>query len=142
MRWISCSIACRNSTQWPRRQNARGKLMNTPLRFGSAVSAIALASMLAGCATPQKTSFGGKDLSENVGLATRAMLALNSNHIPAAIDFAERAVAQNPADAGFRALLGNAYLAGGRFVSAEAAYKDALAIYSNQPQVILKLALV
>jgi thioredoxin-like negative regulator of GroEL len=41
-----------------------------------------------------------------------------------------------------RALLGNAYFAGGRFASAEAALKDALSINANQPQVILKLALV
>jgi Flp pilus assembly protein TadD len=116
--------------------------MTTPLRFGPAASAIVLASMIAGCATPQtKTSFGGK-ADENVGLATRAMAALNANQLPTAIDLAERAVAQTPDDAGFRALLGNAYFAAGRFVSAEAAYKDALTIYSNQPQVILKLALV
>ncbi len=53
-----------------------------------------------------------------------------------------RAVAKNPDDAGFRAILGNAYFKAGRFASAEAAYKDSLTIYSNQPQVILKLALV
>lgn len=117
--------------------------MTTPLRFGSAVSAIALATMLAGCATTQpKTHFGGRAADENVGLATRAMAALNSNKIPEAIDFAERAVAQNPDDAGFRALLGNAYFAGGRFASAEAAFKDSLTLYSNQPGVILKLSLV
>ena len=117
--------------------------MTTPLRFGSAVSAIALATMIAGCATTQpKTHFGGRAADENVGLATRAMAALNSNKIPEAIDYAERAVAQNPDDAGFRALLGNAYFAGGRFNSAEAAFKDSLTLYSNQPSVILKLALV
>jgi len=117
--------------------------MTTPLRFGSAVSAIALATMLGGCATTQpKTHFGGRAADVNVGLATRAMAALNSNKIPEAIDFAERAVAQNPDDAGFRALLGNAYFAGGRFHSAEAAFKDSLTLYSNQPSVILKLALV
>lgn len=117
--------------------------MTTPLRFGSAVSAIALATMLAGCATTQpKTHFGGRAADENVGLATRAMAALNSNKIPEAIDYAERAVAQNPDDAGFRALLGNAYFAGGRFASAEAAFKDSLTLYSNQPGVILKLSLV
>src|SRR5262249_22953847 len=70
------------------------------------------------------------------------MAALNSNDIPTAISFAEKAVAKTPNDAGFRALLGNAYFAGGRFASAEAAYKDALTLYSNQPQVVLKLALV
>ena len=70
------------------------------------------------------------------------MAALNANNVPTAIDFAERAVAKTPNDAGFRALLGNAYFAGGRFRSAEAAYKDSLTIDANQPQVVLKLALV
>jgi Flp pilus assembly protein TadD len=116
--------------------------MSKPIRFGSAVSAIAAASMLAACATPQaKTSFGGK-ADMDVGVATRALAALNSNDIPTAITLGERAVAKSPDDAGFRALLGNAYFAGGRFWSAESAYKDSLTIYSNQPQVILKLALV
>jgi Flp pilus assembly protein TadD len=116
--------------------------MSTPLRFGSAVSAIVLASMLAGCAvTHQKTGFGGKS-GDDVGLATRALMALNAKDVTTAIDFAERAVANTPDDAGFRAILGNAYFAAGRFWSAESAYKDSLSIYSNQPQVILKLALV
>lgn len=116
--------------------------MSNPLRFASAASAIAMASMIAGCAAPQvKTGFGGKT-GDNVGLATRAVMALNSNNVPSAIDFAERAVQKTPDDAGFRAILGNAYFAAGRFASAEAAYKDSLSIYSNQPQVILKLALV
>lgn len=116
--------------------------MSNPLRFAPAVSAIAVASMIAGCAAPQvKTGFGGRT-GDNVGLATRALMALNSKDVPTAIDFAERAVQKTPDDAGFRALLGNAYFAGGRFQSAEAAYKDSLTLYSNQPQVILKLALV
>lgn len=115
--------------------------MSTPLRFGSAVSAVVLASMVAGCAAPQvKTSFGGK-ADVDVGLATRAMAALNSKNIPAAVDLAQKAVEQTPTDAGFRTLLGNAYFAAGRFASAASAYKDSLALYSNQPQVILKLAL-
>ncbi|NUQ18020.1 MAG: tetratricopeptide repeat protein [Sphingomonas sp.] len=116
--------------------------MSRPLRFSAAVSAIALASMTVGCAAPQqKIGFGGK-ADVNVGLATRALLALNAHQVPSAIDLAERAVEHSPNDAGFRALLGNAYFAAGRFSSAEAAYKDSLTLYSNQPQVILKLALV
>jgi Flp pilus assembly protein TadD len=116
--------------------------MTKPLRFGSAISLAALASMIAGCAAPQKaTGFGGKADGE-IGLATKALMALNSNDVPTAISFAEKAVERTPNDAGFRGLLGNAYFAGGRFWSAEQAYKDALSIYSNQPQVILKLALV
>ena len=116
--------------------------MSKPIRFVSAASTIVLASMIAGCAAPQqKTSFGGRT-DDDTGLATRAMIALNANDVPAAIGFAERAVEKTPDDAGFRAILGNAYFAGGRFWSAESAYKDSLTIYSNQPQVILKLALV
>src|SRR6476619_3043054 len=121
--------------------------MSTPLRFGSAVSLAALASILAGCAFPQSHAntslgFGNGKAEGEIGLATRALAALASNDIPTATDFAERAVEKTPDDAGFRALLGNVYFAGGRFGSAEAAYKDSLAIYSNQPKIVLKLALV
>jgi Flp pilus assembly protein TadD len=120
--------------------------MNQPLRTSSAASLIVLGSMIAGCATPQvkvsgATYFGGKQ-DGDVGLATRALVALNANQVPQAIDLAERAVAKEPSDAGFRALLGNAYFAAGRFQSAEAAYKDALTLYPSQPQVMIKLALV
>lgn len=115
--------------------------MTKPFRIGSAVSAAVLASMIAGCATPDRLGLGGKT-DGDVGLATRALAALNSNQVPVAIELAERAVEKSPEDAGFRALLGNAYFAAGRFRSAEAAYKDSLTIYSNQPQVVLKLALV
>src|SRR5437879_3206894 len=115
MRSTSCSSACPNSTGSPQRQNAGGKIMNQPLRTSSAVSLVVLASMIGGCATPQAhiaaaSHVGGKADSE-IGLATRALAELNSNNIPAAIDLAERAVAKTPNDAGFRALLGNAYFA-------------------------------
>lgn len=117
-------------------------MMSKPHRFGSAASIVVLASTLVGCAAPhEKTGFGGRT-SDNVGLATRALMALNANDTATAIDFAERAVEKTPDDAGFRAILGNAYFKAGRFASAEAAYKDSLTIYSNQPQVILRLALV
>ena len=120
--------------------------MAKPNRLGTAVPLAALATLLAGCASAtdkvnSASHFGGQ-ANGDMGLATRALAALTSNEVPQAIDFAERAVAKTPDDAGFRGLLGNAYFAGGRFASAEAAYKDALAIYPNQPQVILKLALV
>src|SRR6185369_14925414 len=116
--------------------------MSNPLRTSRTVSAFVLASMLAGCATPQqKTSFGGRT-DADLGAATKALMALNAGDSATAVDYAERAVAKNPDDAGFRALLGNAYFKAGRFASAEAAYKDSLTLYSNQPQVVLKLALV
>ena len=120
--------------------------MNQPLRFSSAASLIVLGSMIAGCAAHQRhvsaaSYFGGK-ANEDMGYATRALAALNSNDVPLAIGLAEHAVAQTPRDAGFRALLGNAYFAAGRFRSAESAYRDALTLYPSQPHVVLKLALV
>lgn len=120
--------------------------MNKPLRFSSAASLVVLGSVIAGCAAPQArvgaASHVGTKADQEVGLATRALAALNANNIPVAIDFAERAVAKTPGDASFRALLGNAYFAGGRFHSAEQAYRDSLTLSQNQPQVVLKLALV
>lgn len=121
--------------------------MRPRTRLHTAVSALALGAMLSGCA-----SVGGegrnarvsdyRNKSVDTGLATRAIAALNANDVAGAIDLAQRAVARTPTDAGFRALLGNAYFAAGRFASAEQAFKDSLSLYADQPKVMLKLALV
>ena len=110
------------------------------------LSAAVIAAMLAGCASTSSNrvvtkGLGGRS-NADLGLATRALAALNSDRVGEAIALAERAVEKTPADAGFRTLLGNAYFAAGRFRSAEQAYKDALSIYPNQPQALLRLALV
>ena len=116
-------------------------------RLGSALTAVSLIAIAAGCAAPgnrvrSASMFGGAVNSGELGLATKAQMALAANDVAGAIPLAERAVERSPQDAGFRALLGNCYLAAGRFASAEAAYRDALSIYANQPQLVLKLALV
>ena len=116
-------------------------------RLGTALTAVSMIAFAAGCAGPglktrSASMFGGAVNSGELGLATKAQLALAANDVQTAIPLAERAVERSPQDAGFRALLGNCYLAAGRFTSAEAAYRDALDIYANQPQVILKLVLV
>ena len=120
--------------------------MNQPLRTSSALSLIVLSSMIAGCAGPQTrvaaSTPADVKADSDVGLGLRAVAALNANNVPAAIDFAERAVAKTPGDAQVRALLGNAYFAGGRFQSAEAAFRDSMTLDPNQQQVVLKFALV
>lgn len=119
--------------------------MNQPLRTSSAASLVVLATMIAGCAAPQSHFGAASSVSKvdpNAALGTRALAALNSNNAPLAIELAEKAVAKSPDDDTVRALLGNAYFAGGRFRSAETAFKDTLTINPNQPQVVLKLALV
>lgn len=119
--------------------------MNRKTRLGTAISSLALAAALAGCAVGQQkreSIFGSKVDHENIGLATRAQAALAAEQFATAIELAERAVQNTPNDAGFRALLGNCYFASGRFASAEAAYRDSLSLLPTQPNVVLKLALV
>jgi Flp pilus assembly protein TadD len=115
--------------------------------LGAALTAVSLIALASACAGPgnrlgSASMFGGKVNSGELPLATKAQMALATNNVAEAIPLAELAVERSPQDAGFRALLGNCYLAAGRFASAEAAYRDALSIYANQPQVVLKLALV
>ena len=119
--------------------------MDKPFRFAPTLTAIALASVIAGCATPQssvRTSSAGGDGNSKIGLAMRALSALQANDFASAVSFGEQAVENSPNDASFRALLGNAYFGSGRFASAEAAYRDALTLDANQPSAALKLALV
>lgn len=117
-------------------------------RLGAVMAAASLVAIVTACAGPGSSGprsasiFGSKADTANIGLATKAQLALASNDLATALPLAERAVEHSPKDAGFRALLGNCYLAAGRFASAEAAYRDSLSLVSTQPQIILKLALV
>ena len=120
--------------------------MSKTLRATTALTAVAAASLIAGCATPTSKlqvsgGFASKPDTRNIGLATRAQIALTAGDLANAVGFAQKAVENSPNDAGFRTLLGNAYLASGRFASAEAAYNDALSIFSNQPAVAMKLVL-
>lgn len=118
--------------------------MRTFARFGSAVSALALAAMLGGCAASMSraSAEGPKPGDKDFALATRALVALESNDIATAIDLSERAVEQTPGDSTIRTLLADSYFAAGRFASAESAYRDSLSLAPAQPKAILKLALV
>jgi len=119
--------------------------MDKSLRFAPTLTAIALASVIAGCASPQaslRSASASTNDTSKIGLAMRALGALNANDFPAAVRFGEQAVENSPGDASFRALLGNAYFGSGRLASAEAAYRDALTLNANQPSAALKLALV
>lgn len=118
--------------------------MRTLARFGTAVSALALAAALGGCAAQlsRGSAEAAKPGDPDFALATRALAALESNDPQAAIGLAERAVEQSPDDAMIRALLADSYFAAGRFASAEAAYRDSLSLAPMQPKAVLKLALV
>ena len=92
------------------------------LRFGTAVSAIALATMISGCASPSfRSASSVKAAKANLAYGIRAQMALQSGDFTSAIDLAEKAVESSPGDATVRGLLGNSYFAAGRFASADAA---------------------
>ena len=121
--------------------------MATAMKIGTAMTALGMIGMISACASPgamanRSNSASATASSENVGLASRALAALEAGDHATAISLAERAVEFKPEDAMFRAILGNAYFGAGRFASAETAYQDSLALSTNQPQVVLKLALV
>jgi Flp pilus assembly protein TadD len=80
----------------------------------------------------------GVQAAKLAGKATKALAAKDNSR---AVKFAEDAVALAPREAGHRVLLGRAYIAAGRFVSAEAALTDALALNPADGQAELSLAL-
>lgn len=121
--------------------------MTRMLRATSALSAVAIATLIAGCANPMNRVHSANGVANGngngnlIGAATRAHLALASGDFAGAVNWAEQAVANSPRDAQLRGLLGNAYLGSGRFASAEAAYNDALTLAPNQSGVAMKLVL-
>jgi Flp pilus assembly protein TadD len=75
------------------------------------------------------------------GAARTASKAIAKKRWDKAIAAAEEAVALAPEDAGYRIILGSAYLKAGRFASAETAYRDALTLQPEDGRVALNLAL-
>jgi Flp pilus assembly protein TadD len=73
--------------------------------------------------------------------AEKARKAMAKTRWDKAIALAEAAVALAPEDAGYRQLMGSAYLKGGRFASAEQAFADVLTLQSDNGAAALNLAL-
>ena len=112
--------------------------------LGHALTAIGLVGALAACSNSMSSpkSASAKVDPSKIGIATRAQAALRANDLTTALSLGEEAVEYRPNDASFRALLGNIYLASGRYASAERSYHDALTLAAPDPQVVLKYALV
>ncbi len=113
--------------------------------WGHALTAIGLVGALAACSNPMSRTNSASAVKvdpSKVGIAMRAQAALAANDLATALSLGEAAVEYRPSDASFRALLGNIYLASGRYASAEQSYHDALTLAAPDPQVVLKYALV
>ncbi|WP_443970694.1 SPOR domain-containing protein [Sphingobium sp. CR28] len=106
------------------------------------VSALLAAFSTAGCS--------GASLDRRPGVAglqarvtvAHVEKALASKDFPRALQAAERLVAAAPRDAGYRALLGRAYLANGRYLAARTAFSDAMTLGNRDVRTIISLALV
>jgi Flp pilus assembly protein TadD len=90
------------------------------------------AGLLAGCTQ------GGAHPGQT---ASKAQSALKGGEGAKAVAFAEQAVLADPRNAGYRMLLGSAYLRAGRFQSARQAYDDAMELGQDDGKVALSLAL-
>jgi Flp pilus assembly protein TadD/cell division septation protein DedD len=121
--------------------------MNKVLVLKLAGSAVLLGATLVGCNPAAKTSaiasasdLGGSAKAASTA-AAKAEKALKANDFASAIALAENAVAAQPVNASYRMLLGQSYLAGGRFVSAETAFLDTLRLDPDNGRAALSLAL-
>ena len=110
----------------------------------SSLIVVAGASSLGASATAGKSvsaSQRSQMAKSAAGYAAQAKKLISKHKAEKAVVMAERAVASMPQDAGYRLLLGESYLAAGRFQSAETALKDALSLNPGSEQIALKLAL-
>lgn len=121
--------------------------MNRAIAFRFAASGLVLAATVVGCApagqADRTASLEATPVAERnaMKLYDRTQLAVQQGNFAEALTLAERVVELAPRDAGYRMLLGDLYLKNGRFVSAEAAFSDVLALDPRNPRASLSLAL-
>ena len=115
-----------------------------------AASTLVIGTALAGCgpasqhARPAAVSDQAVAMKKAAAYAADAfaMLGNAKANKAKAVTAAERAVALMPVNASYRALLGRAYVAAGRFASAETSFGDALALEPGDGKAALNLALM
>ena len=119
--------------------------MMTRTTFGkAAISSLIVATTMVGCsrAAFHPRASVSQPKGDPAKLAAKAAEALDDRDADDAVRSAEAAVQLAPQNAGYRQLLGRAYVLAGRFASAETALSDALALGSSDARTIVSLALV
>lgn len=107
------------------------------LVFGSTMMLGSVSGQAAGTAAVSQEQAA----RQAVGFAKKATKALVKKKSVKAVAFAEQAVALDSRNASYRMLLGQAYLAAGRFNSAEQSFTDTLTLNPEQERAALNLAL-
>jgi len=103
-------------------------------------SAVVLGSLMVGCS-------GGADrpklaANDTQSFAPKIERMLAERNFDQALTAAEQFVSADPRNANARAVLGRAYMANGRFVSARTAFTDAMTLGNRDPRTVVSLALV
>jgi Flp pilus assembly protein TadD len=117
------------------------KFAVSSLVIGASMSVFGPASQQARAVTASDVSIDFKKAASFAAQAS-AILASPKGNKAKALDRAERAVALMPSDASYRSLLGRAYVAAGRFTSAETSFADALTLEPGNGKHALNLALM
>ena len=120
--------------------------MTHNLFMKAAVTSLIIGTSLTGCkAGGEKMSASASHKSVSAkagpGAAKKATKYLAKGQNSRAIGYAERAVLASPNNAEYRALLGQVYVANGRFVSAERSFQDALELGNDNARNVVSLAL-
>ena len=118
--------------------------MNRKMLMKLAVSGFVLGAAT-GCSGAGKMADAPSRAAGKPAIAAKsagdARVALEAGKASKAVGLAEAAVAGSPRDAGYRALLGQAYLGNGRFASATAALTEAMELGATDSNTILSLTL-
>ena len=118
--------------------------MNRKMLHRAALSSLLIATTMVGCTgaafRPSASAVQAK--AEPDKLAAAADKAITAHNGAKAVEAAEAAVQLSPQNAAYRHLLGRAYIAAGRFASAQSALTDAMALGNADASTIVSLALV
>lgn len=121
--------------------------MKTTAMLKLAASTLILGTTMVGCSPAMQGSHVANASDSKMGKAANqaamsATNALSARDFTQAVSYAETAVEALPRDAGYRMLLGQAYLGAGRFASAETAFSETLTLMPDHGRAALNLALV
>jgi Flp pilus assembly protein TadD len=118
--------------------------MNRKMFHKAALSSLLIATTMVGCtgAAFRPSTAAVQVKGDPDKLAAAADRAIAGRNAAKAVEAAEAAVELSPQNAAYRHLLGRAYIAAGRFASAQSALSDAMALGNTDASTIVSLALV